>query len=464
MRSSGALALMFVGALGCGFSRNPDTGTDAPNGQGDSGGGGGGGGSDADSGSGSGSGTEPDAAAFDPGTPIAGGGVAGGAGSIQGDLAVYVIDATTAAPLAGAHVVAGALTGTTDAAGLAVFHAAALTGKLAVGATLAGYRAELFVGVDGNRVTLPLAATGAPAPTATLAVTSAALDTPAIMANHTRAMDYVIVSSDETTILPSGSTTQPGCTLLASGSTCTATTAQRPGTFDVFGRAIDTDLHTGSPLDDTSTLLAWHFGQGATNPGAVALTAITSGFVQPSVALGTKPAGLDTGYAFYGVDLGDGQYALLSTSFTFPGQPSSKLPPLSALPAGAGYRALAVAQDDPANPTAASYAIVKGGASATMAVASWLAPTANVQAMPAQLAWTPAAGETYTIARFSTVEVVALDHETAIPLPAGFTLTANDPGSIIALRGAGVDVASFGLVADGAKVDAVSTRRATASN
>ena len=89
---------------------------------------------------------------------LAGGGV--GSGAILGELNVHVIDSATDAPLVGASVTVGALSGITDATGLVVLTGDAISGPQDVTASAVGYAVSTWFGANGANVTIPLDTTG----------------------------------------------------------------------------------------------------------------------------------------------------------------------------------------------------------------------------------------------------------------------------------------------------------------
>src|SRR5262245_14224624 len=84
-----------------------------------------------------------------------------GSGRIDGKVNVYVIDSDTYAPINGATVYVGALSGSTDATGLHTFEDGSLSGPQTISATATGYAASTWIGANGANVTIPLDKTGA---------------------------------------------------------------------------------------------------------------------------------------------------------------------------------------------------------------------------------------------------------------------------------------------------------------
>jgi hypothetical protein len=401
----------------------------------------------------------PDAYVLPAPEVIPGGGVADG--PIVDGLNIYVLDEDTDLPVPGAPVTVGSVTGTTDAEGL--FVAAGVSGKQSVLVTATGFRAQLWVGVTGANVTILVQPEPSMAPRATVTGNITGFSGISVANNHVKRATVNYSQQDNASDAVNNLATG-GNTNTCSTGDCTYSLTARTGTVALFAPVIDIDTKgTGTPQDDTSTLITYAYrtgislADGATTTGQ-SLTLLPQGdLVNVSTEFGTAPAGLPIVFGFIGLELGDDGTALLAV--TSPGNPA-RVPALSAF-AGSTYRVLGIASNN--DGSAISLPIRRGGATTALSIGTWLPAPGAVTASRQEVTFGPATG-----ANIHTVElsddatdylgITILDDTTTIAIPSSVELPTTALEVVVAALGTTLDVASFGFDAEREKVTDLSLR------
>ncbi len=389
------------------------------------------------------------------GTLTPGGGITGGA--IAGVVDVYVIDELTGVAIANATVTVGASSGTTDANGLFIAHAASITGKQTVLAAMTSYRTEMWVGVTGSSVTIPLRPTPlAPPPSGTITATITDFATPAPPPNHYR-FGFATYSQSDLAYPGGNELAQNGNTCF--GATCTVTVTSRTGTVAFAAAIYDVDQHGVGMQDDTFAVQTYAIATGVAVGSATTtnlnLTKLPdTALNDATLALGSPPSVLSRVQGFIAIDVP------IEGSIYLPAVVGSgiKIPKLVNY-VGSSYRATGVANTGGNLPE--STLVHRGNIGTTLDLGgTWLGVPSAVTATTSAIAWTAPAGTTITRARFAGVagdvlEVVTFDATASVNLPAAL-VTSGMKGTVQAVRGT-FDPTSFGFVTDVAKFDAHAT-------
>jgi hypothetical protein len=277
---------------------------------------------------------------------IAGGGVAHA--PVGGELYVYVGEARTGAPVAGASVRLGdaaassVLSGTTDASGLVVLTSATLAGAQTVTASATGHAAATWIGVRGANVTLPLAPTAAP-PSATVSgsITGwSSLPAPASFNDYNLAI--VLYSFLDDLNAPENSIKQPvanntptnSCIRTIISDSCawkmnTRTGAQLHYAVIVRGNTRGT---TNDTSDDTFSLLGYAVGSAVTmtagqTMNGEALSMVSAGSLTGlQVSFASAPSGLGDVVAIPMLDLAGVGRVVIPLPQVTPAAASAMLP------------------------------------------------------------------------------------------------------------------------------------------
>lgn len=190
--------------------------------------------------------------------PAAGGGV--GHGAVNGELNVFVLDARTKQPIAGASVSVGALAGATSASGLYTFSDASLVGAQDIAVAAAGHVPTSWFGANGAVVTITVEPTAAaPAPDTATVSGSITLPAPSTIGHATGAL--VLYSFTKDLDAPENHIAQPStqtCFVLSAGS-CNWSIKARTGPQSHYAVIVDVDPHgtPGDASDDTYTVMGY---------------------------------------------------------------------------------------------------------------------------------------------------------------------------------------------------------------
>lgn len=361
-------------------------------------------------------------------TLIPGGGVADG--PIDGEVNVFVVEQDTDAPIAGASVRVGALTGTTNAEGLIELQGE-LSGPQDVEVAATGYRGGMWGGVAGANVTLALRPLEEEVGSATLSGTIDGFDTLPVPAGH--ALVAVVGYAQAPELGDPGnelSTPANGnvCFAVAAGSPCSWSVVSRTGAVALLATIIDRDGNgtPANPDDDISTVIGYAYKRGLTvadgiDQSGIVLERIEAGnLVDAVVDFGSPPAALTEVLGILGVDLG--AEGIVQVAAPFVPDAATVLAPALGEFAGSTYRFLALAQMGDANS-----AVVRKGLSdpAAIAAGTWLVPPTGLTATPTSITFTPTAGaqlHTLELSGASGVvaELILLDGRTTAALDPAF--------------------------------------------
>jgi hypothetical protein len=379
---------------------------------------------------------------------IAGGGV--GDGAIKGALHVYVVDADSGNPVAGAQVRVGdaadtaPLVGTTDSAGLASFKDGKLKGPQTITATATGHVAGTWIGADGANVTIPLEAPQAGAPaTAKASGTIQGWDTrPAPEADHLT-LAYVGYSYTEQLDAPENSIAQgtvtvagidlPAniCLKVANQSACSWQLNTRTGKQVHWAVVIDVDTNgtLTDRSDDTYTVIDYAFlldqnlAADQESTGEVLVPVGSSGLTNATVAFQAAPTNLTNVVGLPLIKMGDSGTVALAFAPFGPDTLTQPVPALTGPLANASYDFVARAQAD-ANTQFPSSTILKRAVALGAAIdfGAWLSPPTSFSATGGNYSFSPSPEADLHTVRFlqsgTTVwNVGLLDGRTSFTLP-----------------------------------------------
>lgn len=337
-----------------------------------------------------------------PGTPIRvdGGGVT--TPGVNGALNVFVVDADTGAPIAGASVRAGTgdaatwAAGQTSGDGLVTLMDERLAGPQTVHVAVAGRVATTWIGVAGRDVTIPLASVNAAVPTARAAGTIAGWNNlPAPAFGH-YTLGVVLTTFTDDVAGPENNLAQPApggtpantCLRSALGNTCAWQLVTRTGPQVHFAVIVDGDPNgtTNDVSDDTYTLVGYAVGDAmdlAANQqvNGENLTILPADqLVDLRLTVPAPPSGLADAVAIPMLDLGaDGRIVFPLPTVT-PARGSTRvIAPTGRFAGTYDVVALATPPGAAAMPYATTFTrgVATGGA--TTALTSWPAPVSGVQ-------------------------------------------------------------------------------------
>ncbi len=379
---------------------------------------------------------------------IAGGGVSSGA--IGGEVNVYVIDAETEQPIAGATVRVGAadaaspLTGTTDSTGLLVLSDSSLSGPQTISAVASGHAAATWIGANGANVTLPLQPKPLPSvPTATVSGSIdgwSSLPAPSDFDHYTLALVLYSQTGEfgarEDGIeqpmdgdLPANSCVRTSI----SGSSCSWEMKVRTGKQIHYAVIVSGDSNGSidNPNDDTFTPIGIAVKTGldisaGQNITGEVLTMVSAGdTMSVNVTVPSPPASASSAAAIPALDTGEyGQLVFPLPPITPSTTASSMLKATGAF-SGAQYNllGLAVPAIDVSHPFSSS--VVRNvNFSGTESLPAWLAPPTGVGASGGTYSFTPTSGASFHAANIfdgsgnALWNVVLLDGSTSFSLPA----------------------------------------------
>ncbi|MEZ4399137.1 MAG: carboxypeptidase-like regulatory domain-containing protein [Kofleriaceae bacterium] len=376
---------------------------------------------------------------------ITGGGVADP--GVDGVVNVYVVDDRSDLALAGATVRVGAVTGTTDAAGL--FTAKGdLAGPQQVTVAAAGYATAVWVGVDGANVTVPVArprTSSATPPHAEIAGTITgwdALPEPAVDHLTGALVPYSqrpTLDADDNDLAPPPSQTQLDanvCVRVRGAATPCAWRANvRTGAVAVFALIVDIDTRGTQPSDDDVVTITG-FAKGPTltvvdsvGQTGIALTPLAaSDLITASVALGAPPAGLTQQLGIVGLDLGDAGVIRIPPL----GTGAVVIPALAAVGA-TSYELLASARATATGADGAASVVRRRGlaSASSLAAGAWLPPPTGLASNRTTAGFAQVAGAQVHALDFDTpaasgpdtrlMSVLILDATASVTLPVDLT-------------------------------------------
>ena len=369
---------------------------------------------------------------------IPGGGVT--SAPIDGVVNVYVIDADTDAPLAGAAVHLGGaadalqLDATTDPDGLAVFKDAGLTGPVTLTATAGARTAATWIGVAGGNATMPLTLRATPTAHASGTIAGwSSLPAPSF-GHYTLAVVTTSFTHDVGNAAnriaqgSSGGTPTNTCVDSGSGGACAWQLNTRVGRQLHTAVIVDGDSHlTSGTDDDTYTLVGYAVGQPVTMTAGQQLSGESLTIVPAAQHTGFTahfPAaapGLGRAVAIPMLDTGDaGMVPFPLPTLTATASSTQVLAPGGALAGSYRLVGLATPSATATAPYASSFVAVPSLGNATLP--AWLPPPTGVSGSGGTVAFTPPAGAAVTFAALggggTTAWVVTvLDGSTSFRLP-----------------------------------------------
>jgi hypothetical protein len=291
---------------------------------------------------------------------IPGGGV--GDADIDGEVNVYVIDDATDAPIAGATVHVGEVTGETDADGLFVASGDALSGPQDITVIASTYTSATWYGAAGANVTVPLSATEPSTDVPQATVTGTINGWAALTPPQGRAVVAFVVSSASNDDNDPGNNLQqpagnpaPNVCLKITNEACDWSLVTRTGAQMIFALVGDADLQTQAITITGIAYLGGVTVADGVDQDGLALDLIGSNDLEtPDVSTPTAPSGTNTVAAFARLNLGDeGRMQLpLTGAIVVPA-------PKTSLFAGSSYDLVGVASSD-TNPNAQSVRIDRG--------------------------------------------------------------------------------------------------------
>lgn len=390
-------------------------------------------------------------------TVVPGGGVS--SGGIDGEVNVFVIDSRTDAPLAGASVTVGTVTGTTDATGLFTF--TDVKGPQTISATLAGYAAATWFGADGANVTIPLTANGPDAvDSAHVEGTIAGWDAlPAPATDHYYLAFIVYSLTDELGApeneIPQGTTAgfpNNACIRAPMLSQCDWQLETRTGpqmhvavildadskgtitnfdddTFVVYGYAVE----TGIDLDD-----------GQTVTGETLTMIPDTDLIDVTLAFPAAPSGLDEVGGFPVIDLGDTMVALPFPPLS-PTATTTRVPALTGDFAGGSYMMIGTARPMMMEAPSTTTLARNVNLATQFTLPAWLSTPASISVVSDTVSFTGAAGAALHTAEVRSPNgdvvwsVALLDGSVTFAPPAAVTL----PVGALTVAVTAIDIADF---------------------
>jgi len=403
---------------------------------------------------------------------IAGGGV--GDGEIDGVLNVHVIDTATDAPVGNATVRVGDTEKTTNEKGLVTFED--VEGKQTIAVKVSGYRSQVWAGVNGANVTVPVtpATSGAP-DQATLGGTIAGWDQISVATGHTKAAIVLYSQTNEVGADVNGIQTPANMNLCIGVAPCNWRVASRTGTVTVIAAIIDRDSNgtLSNPDDDTQTIIGYAYKSGITvesgiNQMGFVLDQVEAGNLQTvNVDLGTAPASLTESASIVGIEIGGGEVVQLPL-FIQTETASLVAPKLSVFGGSATYRLTAIAQTASGDRGAQSIVLRQGLTATTLAAGEWLVPPAGLTITRTSASFTQstgAKGHSITWSDGTATELLeisifdstaTIDVPSLVALPATGSLTAK-----VSALGVDFDVEDFSLTEDQGEIWGFATEPTT---
>jgi len=428
---------------------------------------------------------------------VPGGGIGGG--GIDGYLNVYVIDADTNAPIAGAAVLlspapaAAPCMETADSTGLALFDKTScpgLAGKVTITASASGYAPTTWIGANGANMTINIQATTRPAPdTASVSGTIAGWETLAAPASGHATIALVGASQTPTLGDLANNIQQPTRTVSVAGTTVTTTI---PGNACVRNALVDDcnwqliartgeqahyaiivdSYDNGTPndtSDDVVTPVGWalltglDLTAGATQVGET-LPLVAAGDLQAfTAAFPALPPGMTFFNAYPAIELPGGQGRIPAIVPTLGANVTmTTVPKLGAATtvglAGGAYDLLAQAQATKTAGEPGTLAWMHGvNAASTVTLPAWLpAPTA-ITAAAGVYSFVPVSGATLHGAELKdptsgarTWSITIFDGTASFSLPGLSpdplsTSTGTDTLTVSALVIPGIDLTDVGF-------------------
>jgi len=402
---------------------------------------------------------------------IPGGGV--GDGEIDGVLNVHVIDTATDTPVGNAVVRVGDTEKTTNEKGLVTFED--VEGKQTIAVKVGGYRSQVWAGVNGANVTVPVTpmTSGAPAQ-ATLGGTISGWDQILVATGHTKAAIVLYSQTDEVGGDANDIQTPGNMNLCIGAAACNWRVNSRTGTVTVLAAIIDRDGKgtIANPDDDTQVIIGYAFKSGITvtsgiNQMGFVLDQVEAGNLQTvTVDLGTAPASLTESASIVGLEIGGGEIVQLPL-FLQTQTMSLVAPKLTVFGSSATYRLTAVAQTTSGDRGAQSIVLRQGLTATTLAAGEWLVPPAGLTISRTSASFTQSAGAkghsiTWSDGISELLEISIFDSTATIDVPSLVALPATGALTTkVSALGVDFDVSDFSLTDDQDEIWGIATEPAT---
>lgn len=387
---------------------------------------------------------------------IPGGGV--GDGDIDGEVNVYVIDASTELPIASATVEVAGEQLTTDATGLAVFKD--VDGPQTIAVKAATYRSTVWVGVNGANVTIPMPATRGTPDSAMLSGTIQGWETLTVPNGHLK-VALVLFSWSNRIGDGANDIQTPNNTNVCLGQTCNWSISSRTGQVTLTALIADLDPKGNlDPSDDTRSVIGYAFKTGiivekGVNQSGLVLTQVEAGNLETAtIDKGTPPAALTELAYLVGIEIDADETVQLPTFVQT--EPTTMLVPRPVVfGPDATYRLTAIAQTTSGNMGAQSIVLRQDLPTAALAAGTWLNTPTGVTVTRTSASWMPVTGATVHSVAWSDAtgplleisvwdaKSSAVEVPTLVALPASGTLTARVQGI-----GADLDPNDFSLEED----------------
>ncbi len=398
---------------------------------------------------------------------IPGGGV--GDGEIDGEVNVHVIDSQTKEPVAGATVAIGESEKKTDAKGLVVF--ADVEGAQTIAVLADGYRAGVWVKVNGANVTMPIEPlTGAPE-SATLQGTIAGWSNVSVAQGHVKAA-FILYSQTDQLGEDANNLPTPANGNLCFGMTeCAWTVVTRTGSVTLTAVIVDRDSKgTLDPMDDTNAIIGYAFKQnitvtGGVNQSGLVLDQVEAGNLETvTIDEGTPPASLTEVTSIPGIEIGEDEVVQLPLSFL--AESTSYLVPKPSVFGDATYRLTSIAQTSSGGDGARSIVLRQRLSDPALAAGEWLVPPVDVVATRTTASFSPVSGAVVHTVVWQDemggdlLEITVFDSKTKevevpnlVALPPSGTLSAQ-----VSAVGADLDVNDFSLEDDSSQLWGVASQ------
>lgn len=409
---------------------------------------------------------------------IAGGGI--GDGAIDGVANIYVIDERTRAPVSGANVQVGTVTGRTGTDGL--FVAEGVVGSQDVTVDAGNrYRTEMWLGANGANMTVNVEEANPAVERANLSGTLQGFDALTPFPLPTNHAIVAIVGYSQTDDIgdPANELEQPivdgipqnMCFVLQSTDPCNFVVTSRTGKVALMATIIENDSKgTPEETDDVNVIIGYAIRRSvvvAANQNQIDqnLTLIAAGALQDvTVDYRLPPTGLTDRAAVIQMELGD--EGVLPLGFTT--ETTLKVPRLSVVTGATGYRLIGIAGDGATTNARQSVVLRRGLAGPTLSADTWLSPPSGSNLGRLSAAWVPTSDATLHSLEFkqgatSALTVTVFDNtRDSVTILSPITLPSGPlEVSINAIGATGLDVTSFSIDADRDKLDRVAGQSKT---
>lgn len=369
-----------------------------------------------------------------------------GDGAIDGRINVYVIDAATDEPIAGADVRIGEpdetpIEGSTDSAGLFTIDDDSLEGPTTITATASGYVPGTWFGVNGANVTIAIAPTSATdIPQAELTGGITDWETLPVPADQNHVLIANVGYSRTAQLFDAENELDPPgdsapCIVSAVTTTCEWSINARTGNVSVFANILDVDTK-GTFLDtsdDTFVAIGFAYAlditvvDGVDQSGIMLEMVDTGALTNAVVDFPAAPAGLPEVLGLTALELGDSGTMIMLLPFG-PDNDTYAVPALTGPFADGTYQLLASASLGDASEEPASVTITRGfDDPASIAAPDFLVTPTGLAEASGELSFTPVDGASLHVVELRNSIGVNQWGLTFLDGRTTFTLPALDP-------------------------------------